>query len=88
MRCLMYVYLVKFAYVLVIRTDCRCREATLRSAENILRMKRSLDEVPSRICTARWGATPNHIRVLSSPGQRSERINTLRGGTSLADVRS
>lgn len=53
-----------------ILSGCECQKTIFRSTEKLLRMKRSMNVLPSRIFIARWGATPIRIRVLCSPWSR------------------
>lgn len=53
-----------------ITTSCECQETTLRSAEKIPQMKRFMNEVPSKISSARCRALLDLIKVFGLLGRR------------------
>lgn len=62
----------------IIAKVCECQRTTSRSTEKKPRMKRSTHEVQSGISTARYSATLNQMRVLSSPRRGWRKINPSR----------
>lgn len=58
-----------------IATGCECQDRTSSSYGHNPRMKRSTNEVPDKLSTAKRSATPNHIRVHKTLRLRSRMIN-------------
>lgn len=64
-----------------IATDFECQGTSLRPESKTLRTNRSVNEVPSRISAAIYGATSDQIQVLSLPRRRVE--VSIRRGTAV-----
>lgn len=58
-----------------IATGCEFHHTTLRSDGKTPWMKRSINEVPCKMSTAKCGAEPNHMQVHNYLWRRCRRIN-------------
>lgn len=67
---------------------CECQRTTLSSIGKMLQMWRSINETPSRVSTVGCRATPNQIRVFSSPRNKYGRINLPKESGFLVTVRT
>lgn len=59
-----------------IATGCECQSKTWSSYKEILRMKRSVNEAPSKMSTRRFSATLDRMQVQKSSRQRYRRANS------------
>lgn len=76
-----------FACINIVK-GCQCQSTSLLFAENIPRLKRSMNEASSKMSPTRCSTTPNIMRVHKLPVQRCVKITLSSGSGPSMAVRS